>query len=616
MGGKKMSTDKNQKNNKDKKNSFLSLLFTKLFGGKEKLSILEEEQMQSPFRTIIKNFMDNKISMSGVIVFLLIFAFVIIGPIFLPQDLSFTESTQRNVGVGLDLMKYPEELKGNVQDIAIGSTYTIGLSKDNKLYIWGKTKMNTVDDIKNIPEGMGNIVKVAAGFDHAIALNEDGKLFGWGSNRQMQAEPVGYVTTLKNISELYAGYQLSIVLTEDGSTYHFGNVMLNDYNEFHKYQGKLKQLAMTNEAVVGLTKDGEVVYLGNQSNSYSRIPENMGNVIDIAASTSTMAALNDKGEVFVWGNISQKGEGNVPVSDGKIIDIEAGRYHYTALTEDGKVLAWGYDNYGQATVPSRLQNTNIKELYTGYYQNYAVAEDGSIHTWGLKGYILGSDDMGRDILNRLVNGGKMSMTVGAVAVIISTIIGVIIGSLSGYFGGKLDIILQRLTEMVASLPFLPFVMILSSLIGNKMEPNQKVWMIMVILGLLSWPGLARLIRAQVLSVREQEYVVAARAVGVKKLGIVFRHILPNIISVILVSATLDFATCMLTEATLSYLGFGVPAPQPTWGNMLYGANSSIVIKNYWWRWVYASILLGICVISINVVGDGLRDAVDPKSQER
>jgi peptide/nickel transport system permease protein len=139
---------------------------------------------------------------------------------------------------------------------------------------------------------------------------------------------------------------------------------------------------------------------------------------------------------------------------------------------------------------------------------------------------------------------------------------------------------------------------------------------MVILGLLSWPGLARLIRAQVLSVREQEYVVAARAVGVKKLGIVFRHILPNIISVILVSATLDFATCMLTEATLSYLGFGVPAPQPTWGNMLYGANSSIVIKNYWWRWVYASILLGICVISINVVGDGLRDAVDPKSQER
>src|SRR5690606_26173071 len=128
---------------------------------------------------------------------------------------------------------------------------------------------------------------------------------------------------------------------------------------------------------------------------------------------------------------------------------------------------------------------------------------------------------------------------------------------------------QRITEMVVSLPFLPFVMILSALIGNNMDSNQKVWLIMVILGLLSWPSLSRLVRAQVLSVREQEYVIAARAVGVKRKNIVFRHILPNVISVILVSATLDFATCMLTEATLSFLGFGVPAPQPTWGNMLY-----------------------------------------------
>jgi len=170
--------------------------------------------------------------------------------------------------------------------------------------------------------------------------------------------------------------------------------------------------------------------------------------------------------------------------------------------------------------------------------------------------------------------------------------------------------------MIVSLPFLPFVMILSALIGNSMGSNQKVWLIMVILGFLSWPNLARLVRAQVLSVREQEYVVAARSVGVKKRNIVFKHILPNVISVILVSATLDFATCMLTEATLSFLGFGVPAPQPTWGNMLYGANSSIVIQNYWWRWVFASIVLGICVICINLIGDGLRDAIDPKSQER
>ena len=170
--------------------------------------------------------------------------------------------------------------------------------------------------------------------------------------------------------------------------------------------------------------------------------------------------------------------------------------------------------------------------------------------------------------------------------------------------------------MVSSLPFIPFTMILSALIGNKLPPNQKIFMIMVILGLLSWPGLARLVRAQVLSVREQEYVIAAKAVGIKELSIVFRHIVPNVISVIIVSATLSFASSMLTEATLSYLGFGVPPPHPTWGNMLFGANNSIVIQNYWWRWVFASIILGVCVICINVIGDGLRDAIDPKSQER
>ena len=210
----------------------------------------------------------------------------------------------------------------------------------------------------------------------------------------------------------------------------------------------------------------------------------------------------------------------------------------------------------------------------------------------------------------------MSIAIGAVAVIISTFIGVIAGGISGYFGGRIDMVIQRVGEMVYSLPFLPFAMILSALIGNNMTSNQRVFLIMVILGLLSWPSLARLVRAQVLSIREQEYVIAARSLGIKQLGIVFKHILPNVISVIIVSATLNFATSMLTEATLSYLGFGVQAPQPTWGNMLYGANNSTVIQNYWWRWVFASIILGTCVICINLVGDGLRDAIDPKSQER
>lgn len=615
--------NENKKNN-EKKKSFLSLLFANLFGSKKQLSIMEEEQVQSPWRTVIRTFRSNKVAMTGFTVFLLIFITVMVGPLIRPIDLSFSETSQKDVAPGFDFMDVPEELKGKVQDISVGPTFSIAVSTDGKLYTWGKTRISGTIDIKNLPKDkatkkpidMGKIVRVAAGYDHVVVLNDEGKVFAWGNDRQKQSVVPMELTQVRNIKDVYAGYQCSIALTEDGRSIYFGNKMNNDYDEFHPYQGKLKKIAATSDAIMGLTYDGEAVFLGTQKSSYSNIPANMGNVVDIAATASTMAAVNDEGKVFVWGNVSTKGEGKVPETESKIVSIKGGRYHYTGITEDGKAVAWGSNYYKQSTIPKAVSESKIKEVFTGFYQNYAITSDGQVLTWGLKGYLLGTDDLGRDIFTRLLNGGRMSMTIGAVAVIISTTIGIIVGAVSGFFGGKIDMVLQRISEVVSSLPFLPFAMILSSLIGNSMSSNQRIVLIMVILGLLSWTGLQRLVRAQVLSVREQEYVIAAKSLGIKQSHIVFKHILPNVISVIIVSATLSFATSMLTEASLSYLGFGVQAPHPTWGNMLYGANNSIVIQNYWWRWVFASVILGVCVICINLVGDGLRDAIDPKSQER
>lgn len=600
-----------------KRRSFLQLLFIKAFGtGEKKLSILEEEQMQGPIKTIIKNFTSNKLSMTGLIVFLLIFATVIIGPLFVKLDLSYTETSQQNVAPGRDLMEVPSSLQGKVAEISVGPTYTVAVSTEGQLYMWGKTKITNALNLKYVPTGMGKIKRVSAGFDHILALNEEGQVFAWGSDRQKQCEVPEEIQGLGNVVDIVAGYQCSLVLTDDGQTYFFGNDANNDYKNSHAYQGQIVKIAATSDALLGLTKDGQAVYLGRQTNSYTNLPENMGTVVDIAATASTMAAVNSEGKVFVWGNLSERGEGKIPEVSEKLVSIEGGRYHYTAVTESGKVVAWGFNNFKQSDVPASVSKSNIVKVYTGSYQNYAITDSGKVLTWGLKGYFLGSDELGRDILNRLINGGKMSMTIGALSVVISTIIGVVIGGISGFFGGKLDIVLQRIVEIVSGLPFLPFAMILSALLGNSLTSTQRIYLMMVILGLLQWPSLSRLVRAQVLSEREKEFVTAAKAVGVKQLSIVFKHILPNVVSVIIVTATLDFATCMLTEATLSYLGFGVPAPQPTWGNMLYGSNNSIVIQSFWWRWVFTSIILGICVICINLTGDGLRDAIDPKSQER
>ncbi len=605
------------KNTSKKRRSFFRLLLIKAFGaGKKKLSVLEEEQMQGPVKTIIKNFLSNKLSMIGLIVFFLIFATVIIGPFFVKLDLAYTETSQQNVAPGSGLLSIPSSLQGKVAEISVGPTFSVAVSDSGQLYMWGKTRITSVVNVKYVPSGMGKIVKISAGYDHILALNEDGKVFAWGSDRQKQCDIPDKVNQLTDIVDVIAGYQCSVILTADGHTYFFGNEANNDYMGGHAYQGQIAKVVTTSDAVLGLTKDGKAVYLGKQAGIYSKMPENMGTVVDIAATASTMAAVNSEGKVFVWGNLSDRGEGDLPDFNGKVVAIQGGRYHYTGLMEDGKTVAWGFNNFKQSSVPASVKNAKVTKIYTGFYQNYAVTDSGKVLTWGLKGYLMGTDDLGRDIFNRLINGGKMSMTIGAIAVIISTIIGVIIGGVSGFFGGKIDILLQRIVEIISGLPFLPFAMILSALLGNTLTSGQRIYLMMIILGLLQWPSLSRLVRAQVLSEREKEFVTAAKAVGVKRFSIVFKHILPNVISVIIVTATLDFATCMLTEATLSYLGFGVPAPQPTWGNMLYGSNNSIVIQNYWWRWVFTSIVLGICVICINLTGDGLRDAIDPKSQER
>ena len=229
---------------------------------------------------------------------------------------------------------------------------------------------------------------------------------------------------------------------------------------------------------------------------------------------------------------------------------------------------------------------------------------------------MGTDNLGRDVFARLINGGKMTMTIGALSVVIETIIGILLGGLAGYFGGKVDIILSRLAEVVSSLPFIPFAMILSAVMGTMVSIEQRMYIIMVILGILSWPGLFRLVRAQMFAQREMEYVTAAKALGVKESVIIFKHIIPNVMSVVLVSITLAFGTAMLTESSLSYLGFGIPLPTPTWGNMLSNANNSVIIQNYWWNWVFVGAIFGIACICINLIGDGLRDALDPKSSER
>ena len=608
---------------KEKKNTSKPGLFSMLFGDRNKSrSVLEEEQVQSPGRLVLKNFLHNPLGMIGLIVFLCIFLFVMIGPRFFPLDLSYQDNTQTNVPPTMEMMSPPEESLGHLVDIAPGTTFGVGVTDEGKVHVWGYTQITEKIDLADIPEEVleAKIVDVAAGYDHIAALDENGKIYVWGNDRLGQAMLPMEVQTANrmkknlNFVQLEASYQFTVAVTEDGQVYTWGNTNMCDVKVKKDIKGHVKEAALTTYGYTVLLDDGTVSYGGFQKNAFSEPPALTG-VVDIAATSNTVAAVDENGKITVWGNAS-RGENQIPEMQGKPVELYGGLNHYTALLDNGEVVSWGDDTHGQATVPAEVNEEDIETVFAGFYQNYAVTKSGDLKTWGLKGYVCGTDQFGRDILGRIVNGGRVTMTVGAVSVVIALVIGIILGGIAGYFGGVVDMVVMRVAEIVGGLPFLPFALILSAVIGTAISVEQRMYLIMVVLGVLSWPPTCRLIRAQILSQREQEFVTAAKAMGVREGSIVFRHILPNVLSLILVSATLDFATCMLTESTLSYLGFGISPPTPTWGNMLTGANNSVVIQQYWWRWVFPATVFGICTICINLVGDALRDAFDPKSAER
>jgi peptide/nickel transport system permease protein len=221
-------------------------------------------------------------------------------------------------------------------------------------------------------------------------------------------------------------------------------------------------------------------------------------------------------------------------------------------------------------------------------------------------HLLGTDELGRDVFSRLLYGGRVSLSVGLVAVSISVTIGIVLGSISGYYGGRVDDILVRITEAIMCFPRLVIILTLVSVVG------PSIYKVMVVIGLLSWPGTYRLVRSQFFSLREQEFVTAARVAGANNRRVIFRHCLPNTLSPVIVSATLGVAGAILTEASLGFLGLGVPPPFASWGNMLNAAQGLTQLERMQWLWVPPAALISLAVISINLIGDALRDALDPR----
>ena len=226
---------------------------------------------------------------------------------------------------------------------------------------------------------------------------------------------------------------------------------------------------------------------------------------------------------------------------------------------------------------------------------------------------LGTDMYGMDMLTRLMYGGRVSLLIGFIVIIIETVIGVIFGGISGYFGGWVDNLIMRIVDIFYCIPSMPVIIILGAAMdASRVDPTIRMVYLMLILGFLGWAGIARLVRGQILSLREQEYMAAAEACGLSVSRRIFKHLIPNVVPQLIVTCTMGLGSVIIMEATLSFLGLGVKFPFASWGNIISDVNSTHVLTTYWFIWIPAGVLLLLTVLAFNLVGDGLRDAFDPK----
>lgn len=253
----------------------------------------------------------------------------------------------------------------------------------------------------------------------------------------------------------------------------------------------------------------------------------------------------------------------------------------------------------------RMQENNVGESYMGVY----VKAPTSWKHW------LGTDADGRDVLTRLMYGGRVSLTVGLCVVLIELAIGVTLGGIAGCYGGIADMLIMRIVEIFYCIPFVPFMLIVSAVMfGYGISPQYRIYCIMLVMGAFYWAGVARIVRGQILSLREMEYMLAARAIGAGSGRIIIHYLLPNIMpTVILIGAT-DIGSVILMESVLSFLGVGIAWPYASWGNMVNAVNQSVIFKNYLNIWVPPGLCILLTVVALNFISDGLRDMLDPKGK--
>ena len=524
----------------------------------------------SPGMLVAKRFIRNRMAVTGLVILIFMFVFSFIGGLVSPygQDQFFyTDKTIR---------KSFGEAKENTE-------FRYGSNSDELFGLTAQAKamlaIQQGKDTFNFSNHNYTMNKVS---DEMFTISCDGVMVGYAAKDMVNADAADQKLSFEfNYQALTAYATGAKEFTADGVTYALaedGGVTLDgaDYAYISRY------LVQAISPDVFLSRDFKDKLLAT-----------------IATAQDGKATFTYTDESLIMDEPEQTEDGEN--ADGQTSGINTEDPNAPKQDDTSNTATAEYDlEFKAATNSWQI----LQEKSSRQYDQYSFP---NMKHW------LGTDMYGMDMLTRLMYGGRVSLLIGFIVMIIETVIGVIFGGISGYFGGWVDNLIMRIVDVFYCLPSMPIIIILGAAMdAMRIDSWTRMMYLMLILGFLGWPGIARLVRGQILSLREQEFMTAAEACGISAWHRIFRHLIPNVIPQLIVTCTMSLGSTILTEATLSFLGLGVKYPFASWGNIINDVNNAYVMTNYLFIWVPAGICLLITVLGFNFVGDGLRDAFDPK----
>ena len=559
---------------------------------------LDDEQrvkVLSPGMLVAKRFFRNKLAVAGLVILVAMFVFSFIGGMISPysesqvfrktdhvwKDYAGATYNKSYIFATANGEEFPAQgqqkfilatNKGNDSFEANGLTYGLEQKGEDYWAIYSAESVATVLTLKgkSTYKQVGNTEitdEIKEGYEEAVANGDDTFEVDGTTYTIEKSGRENQITISGEVA--FATKKVFSAATNDAEMgFSFQQAVLDAIEAGEasvEYDGETYELTTTEEETsTEVVKDGEVY--ATVSNLLVS-PQAKGVFLSLSFKEAVEQAIADKASTF------------------------------TAINEAGEEETYQLQTKNTQYVVRSQKATTVNDTYSGPSKKHWVGTDGN----------------GMDMLTRLMYGGRISLMIGFVVIIIEGIIGILIGGVSGYFGGWVDTILMRVVDVVICIPAMPLYIIIGSVMDYyKIDPRIRIYALCAILGIVGWPGIARMVRGQILSLREQEFMVATEATGVRISRRIFRHLIPNVIPQLIVIATMGLGDVILMEATLSFLGIGVKFPYASWGNIVNAVNDVYVLTNFWFVWIPAGFLILLTVLGFNFVGDGLRDAFDPK----